>query len=399
LRTFPIGRDRQCSSTFKDTWASRTLYTSPPCQDKNKVKRSINTVALFRVRNLIFICLGMLAFLWVPFEAIDSHRYYLNATPIDTDIALIDIIIRQFFSSFDFIYYLLFGLCIALDIPVQAVTGISVCLLYYQSFVFIDNVNSKYGLVIRDKDDYLLKLSVIFLVSFVTVFGISRNVTALMFFSFGINSLLIERYKKAIIFFALSIFTHIGLIIYLTIFVVGYYWKGTFIKNILLRRIILITVTIFGLNSHLWLPHALPSLSSLTFFVTFSYYTQYLAMEEAANVFGFLLGKWDILLFVTSATSLFYALYFIKKYNSIVWVCYITYNWLAISMGYSQMFTQRTVLFLIIMQGALASIFFSQQHNSLVASIYRGILIISILAFFLNVYAYRGFWVFEFPQY
>lgn len=352
---------------------------------------------MFRSRNLSFILLGVLAFLWVPFDAIDSSRYYLAIDTTDANISLNNFILNYYLIGFDFIYYLLFYLCIKLNLPLQIVTGLSVGLLFYNSFIFIDNVKSKYCLQPQKKDEYLLKIFVLFSVSFVTVFGISRNVTALMFLAFGLNKLLNEKYLLSIIFFIIAIFTHIGLIIYLTIFLFGYYWKGKFINSITIRRILLVIATIIGFKSIFWLSHIFSPLNDLSFFKVFSYYSKYLNAEEATNIFLFGIGKWDILMLLTSAITLFYALFFIKKYNPIIWVCFIAYIWLVFSMGFSQMFTQRTVLFLIILQGCLAISFFGEHRKSLITSIYRGLLYLSILAFFLNVYSYRDIWVFRLP--
>lgn len=357
-----------------------------------------NKRLLFRRRNLVFIVLGILAFLWVPPEAIDSSRYYAyGANNINPDLSLTDFILSNFIVGVDFVYYLFFYWCIKLNLPFQIVTGISIGLLYYQSFVLMDNIRSKYGISIIKQDDYLLKIFVILSVSFVTVFGISRNVTALVFFAYGLNSLIIERYKRAIIFFVIAIFTHVGLIIYLTILLIAFYWRSIHIRNIVVRRMVLLIITLIGINSYLFMNQLLSNFAKFDFFTVFVYYAKFLNAEGAINVFNWGLGKWDTLMFFTSATSLFYALFFIKKYNPVIWICFFFYLWLVISMGFSQMFTQRTVIFLILIQGVAASFFFSQHKNTLTVSIYRVILLFSILAFFLNVYGYRDAWEFVIP--
>ena len=352
-----------------------------------------------RARYLIIFGISILAFLFVPFDALDSYRYYLYAKTISPDQSLWEFIKINFIVTFDFVYYLFFYYCNKFGLPYQIVTGFSVGLLYAQTLIFIDLIQNKYEYRLNKWHNLILRIFSILSVSFITVFAISRNVTALMFFFFGINNLIKEKKLKAVLFFIIACFTHVALIPYLLLFLFGIYWKGALLKNILFRRIILVLATIIGMNSASYIVLIMKPLESIPFFQYFAYYSMHLIVTGSVSIFNFGLGFGDMLMFFTTSIVLFYGLFFLRKYNEIIWACFIMYLWLVFSMGYSQMFTQRTLLFLIPFQGAVASAFLSQKNNPLFVLIYNALLGIAILAFVVNVYSYRGMWVFEFPSF
>jgi hypothetical protein len=349
------------------------------------------------MKNILFFILGMLGFLWVPFEAIDSYRYYDYTNTITTDVTLPEFILVNFAQTFDFIYYLLFYFCLKLNIPVQLVTGVSIGLLFQQSFKCIDVIAGRYNLKVKWTDEFLLKTFLIFSVSFITLFGISRFVTGMVFFTFGINSLFSNRKVIANIFFMLAVFTHIGLLIYLLLFYIGYKWNGKLLYNNMMRYLSIILIIFIGLLSFLWISPVLKGLSLLWVVQSGYDYTRYFDVASSSNIMGFDLGFGDLLMFFTLFINVTFALFYINKYNRFIWVIFIIYTWFIISMGFSQMWVQRTILFLIPFQGALVATFFNDHSNSYKGHLFRGVLIVSILAFFVNVYSYRGMWVFSWP--
>jgi hypothetical protein len=353
----------------------------------------------FLRRYLIIIVISLLAFLFVPFDALDSYRYYLYAQTISPDQTLLEFIGTKFVITFDFVYYLFFYYCNKFGLPYQLVTGLSVGLLYAQALTFIDLIQDKYEYRLTKWNDLLLRLFSLLSVSFITVFAISRNVTALMFFFFGVNNLLKGKKLNAAIFFLISCFTHVALIPYLLLFIIGAYWKGALIENINFRRILLVLVTIIGLNSSHFISLIMKPLEVIPFFQYFVYYSMHLKVDGSLNIFNFGLSKGDMLMFFTTSFVLFYGLFFVRTYNTIIVICYVMFIWLVISMGYSQMFTQRTLLILIPLQGAVSSAFLDQQNKPISILIYKSLLVFAFLAFIINVYSYRGTWIFEFPNF
>lgn len=341
------------------------------------------------------ITIGVLAFLFVPFEALDTYRYYLRADYIATHLSVVDFIMFNFFRTFDFIYYLLQYYCISLNIPVQAITGVSVALLYAQSFRAIDIVKEKYNLKNTPLDNFLLHLFVLISVSYITVWALGRNTTGIMFVAYGINYMLSERKIRAAIFFALAIFTHFGLIFYLAIFFAGYFFpfRG---RTVILRTMVLASV-IAGFIASLFIANLLQSVSNL-FFITVEYdYQRYLEIQQTRNILEITLGWGDKSMFVTTAAVLIFSLFNVKRNNPIISGSLFVFIWLSISMGFSQMHTQRTLLLLIPLQGIIGAFFlFANKKNNLLY-LYRILILISVLAFMWNIYAYRGRWVFEIP--
>jgi hypothetical protein len=341
------------------------------------------------------IAIGALAFLFVPFEALDTYRYYLDADRIATNLPVVEFIAFKFFQTFDFIYYLLQYYCISLNIPVQSITGVSVALLYAQSFRAIDIVNEKYNLKYNPLDNFLLHLFVLISVSYIMVWSLGRNATGIMFVAYGINYMLSERKIRAAIFFALAIFTHFGLIFYLAIFFAGYFFHFRE-KTVILRTIVLAGV-IAGFIASLFIANLLQSVSNL-FFITVEYdYQRYLEIQQTRNILEFTLGWGDKVMFVTTAAVLIFSLYNVKRNNPIISGSIFVFIWLSISLGFSQMHTQRTLLLLIPLQGIIGAFFLFANKNSNLLFLYRILIMISVLTFMWNIYSYRGSWVFELP--
>jgi hypothetical protein len=350
------------------------------------------------MKNILFLLLGILAFLWVPFEAIDSYRYYQFTDILDTNLSLNNFILFNFLQTFDFVYYLLFYFCLKLNIPVQLITGLSISLLFQQSFKLIEVFKSKYYLNVNFKDKILINTYSVLSVSFITLFGISRFVTAMVFITYGINYLVQQKKPFAIIFFILAVLTHVGLFIYLIFFYIGYRWKGKFVYNNILRRLLLLTIIILGFYSYLWISPVLKNLSFLWVIQSEYDYSKYFKGESSFNIFHFALGIGDILMFFSVFVTLTYSLFVLKKINEFLWIVFIVYIWLAISMGFSQMWVQRTLLFLIPFQGPLAASLLSEKKSSINSYVYRGVLVLSITIFLINVYTYRDMWVFSWPN-
>lgn len=341
------------------------------------------------------IIIGVLAFLFVPFEALDSYRYYQQVNLISTNISTIEFIKIYFFRSFDFIYYLLQYICILLNIPVQTITGISVALLYIQSFKSIDIIRKKHGIKLKLIDAFFLHLFVLTSVSYIAVWSITRNQIGIMFVAYGINYLLRNKNIVAIVFFLLSMFTHTGLIFYLLIFFTGYYLL--FIDSKKNIRIFAISGLILGYTASMFIGNVFRIISDLFFLPTEYDYKKYLEDSITTNVFQFNLGWGDKSMFITTAVVVLFFLQNLKSFNPILKGTIFIFIWLCISLGFSQMHTQRTLLFLIPMQGILGTYFLIENRKSIILYLYRLLIIVSTLTFTWNIWAYRDNWIFKVP--
>lgn len=348
------------------------------------------------IKYVLPIIIGLLAFLFVPFEALDSYRYYnFFFDTVDTDLSIIGFVAFNFIQTFDFIYYLLQYFCISLNIPVQAITGVSVALLYIQSFRAIDIVNKKYGFKHKTLDILLLHLFVLISVSYIAVWSLTRNQIGIMFVAYGINYLLTKKNVSAVIFFLFAIFTHFGLIFYLLIFFTGYF--NPFRNIRLIHRSLVLAGVLISFIASLFIGKILESFSNLFIFSVEYDYQKYLQSQETLNVFEFTLGWGDKSMFFTTAFVILFCLFNLSRINTILSGTVFVFIWLCISLGFSQMHTQRTLLLLIPLQGIVGSFFLFENKNSYILYLYRLLIIMSVLAFIWNLWAYRDRWVFELP--
>ena len=352
---------------------------------------------MIKKRVLFIILVGILAFLFVPDEALDSYRYYESAEVNFIGYSPWEIIVESFNENFDFIYYVLFSLVNNYGLPYQLVTGISVVFFFYEALKFIDLNVLKYNYVVQKELKLIAQAFALFSVSYIVIFAISRNLTALVFFFIAMNSFIKGKKLKSIVFFALASFTHFGVLLYITLFFLGYYLSDKVIQPNFFKKMTLMLGTILGMFSKSWIIYIFSIISLIPFFNLYDVYLKYLDVM-LANVFTAGLGPWDkIMFFITSAVML-YGLYHIKVYTPTLKVAFVLFLWLEISIGFSVMFTQRTLMFLVPFQGIIAMAFFAQKNSKLSTYIFLGLIMVSFAAFVVNVYSYRDLWVFSLPS-
>jgi hypothetical protein len=348
------------------------------------------------IKYIFPIIIGVLAFLFVPFEALDSYRYYSDyGNLIHTDLSVVEFIIFVFLSKSDFIYYLLQYFLVSLSIPIQVLTGIAVALLYSQSYRAIDILKKKLSMKFGILDSFLLHFFILISVSFIAVWSISRNVMGVMFFAYCINSMLKEQKLRAFIFFILAILTHFGLIFYLSIFFSGYFFPFK------LRSVIFKSSILFGLIALFAASLFMPTLYHIVYLLPLfngQYdYGVYLDIMEAHNLFTFTLGWGDKVMFITTFIFLIICLSNIKKITPILNGVLFLFVWLCISFGFSQLHSQRTLLLLIPITGIVGVFFLFENKNRIILYLFRLSVIISIIGFLWNIYSYRGNWMFALP--
>jgi len=344
----------------------------------------------------VFTISSILAFLYVPYYHFDLSRYYESASYISINQSILTYVFDKYHSNFDFIYFAFFFICKKLGFPFQLVTAISVGLFYTQTLVFIDIIQNKFGYSLKGKSRFLIDLFALSSASLILVFSISRTITALVFFLFGVINLL-KGNRRAIIFFIAACFTHLSLILFCIFFLIGYYFNKYFPEKALKRQILLIVVTIFCFNSLNLINFLLKLISLLPFFNNYIRFLDFLVISGRETFSD--LGKWDIILFYSSAFVMLYGLFHIRRYNSMLWVSFFFYILLVTSIAYSVTFAQRAVLISIPFHGLVSSAFLGQKNKTIVVFIYKILLLISIMLFFINVYSYRMVWNFSLPDF
>jgi hypothetical protein len=348
-------------------------------------------------RLLIAIFLGFLAFLFVPDSAFDSYRYYQDADTTYSNMDLIDVVIYCYDTYFDFIYYVLLSFVKKLGLPYHVVTGISVCVFYYQSFLMVDLAREKFDLTKGKVDGFIATGFALISVSYIVIFAISRNLTALAFLFTAINQFLKGHKFKGILFFVATLFTHFGVSVYVLLIVIAYRIKDSFFAKNKLRKRFLMIATIIGMASYLWIIYIMDAISVLPFFSSYSGYTKYLTLG-LSNVFSAGLSLWDKLLFFSTAMVMLYALYHTTKINPLVKIVFVGYIWLAVSFGFSVMFTQRTLMYLVPFQAIVILSYYTSNRTKSTDAGLRFLLAFELLVFIINVYTYRDMWVFEIPS-
>jgi hypothetical protein len=222
-----------------------------------------------------------------------------------------------------------------------------------------------------------------------------RNVVAFVFLFIGIINVLRGK-KRYFIYFLLASFTHIFTIFYLLIFFFIYLIHRFLPERRIVIQILLISLTIFFINSL----NLLDTLSrEIASFPIFEQYSRYLIYFVYKNRVSFVyLGKWDALLFYSSATIMFIGLIMSKKYNLLLWIGAFLYLFLVISINFSVTLTQRNVIILAPFHGIVASVILSQRNRLYLVLSYLAIVVLQMMLFVINIYSYRGYWNFSFPD-
>lgn len=343
---------------------------------------------------IVFLLSAILAFLFVPDKALDLSRYYNDAAYINTNQPLIAYIKQTYYSNFDFVYYILLFVSKRLSLPVQLVTALSVGLFYSQSVVLINVIQNKYDYQLNRIVRNLIDLFAILSVSFILVFSISRNISALVFLFFGLINFL-RGNKRAVIYFIIACFTHLIIIPYLIFFLIVYYFSTHFPQKIIVRQILILILTVLCINSLYIMNFIFGLISTMPFFEHYGRYMDYLIFRKHETFSS--LGKWDIIMFYSAAFIMLYGLFLIRKYNALLWVAYTFYLFLVVSISFSVTLTQRTLIILVPFGGLVVSAFLTQKNKPLLASVFILLMLISILLFAINVYSYRDFLHFAFP--
>lgn len=354
---------------------------------------SVSSVFL-KKRLYYAIVVGFFAFLFVPDEALDSFRYYELAHAFD-NLDLFGMIQKSVDENLDFIYYLFFYILIRLDLPIQLVTGFSVAVYLYISLAIIDNYLKLNSISINKISYYLAVILAYCSVSYIIIFSISRNLTAIMFFLMALNHFIQGNKLRGFVFVLLSVFTHFGMILFSILFGIGFLIQK-YGNNDRPRRRLVIIGTIVGLLSNYWISYFMDLIAYLPFFGKYEIYLKYLN-NNLSNAFTAGFGIWDKLLFLTTLLMMMFCLFHIKKYNIILNISLVLYLWLVSAMGFSFMFTQRTLMLTMPFVGLVVVEHFKQQKHKNNSIIFLLLFGLSVTAFAINVYSYRDLWVFQLP--
>jgi hypothetical protein len=330
---------------------------------------------------------GFIAYVVVPHPAMDLYRYYESASSFNLDQSLVEFVSDWFSSNFDFIYFSSFFLARKAGLPVEVVTAVFVGIFVYQVVRILEFVSETYPMSRSGK--LLVPAFALASASIVLLLMISRNVAALAVFFIGVNWLLREKFVRAAIYFLLAVFTHVGLIVYILLFVVSYFVPWLRISSRSRRNAFLLLGSVLFFYSGDLLNSVFGTFSGLSFFTDYARYADYLVQDS--DIFSDL-AYYDVLPIVFSFGVLVYGLMLVRNFTALLWVAFYSCFALAASLGTSTMFSQRTVLFLVPFQGVVALSILRERAIGLRGMFfYKSLLFVGFLLYAINIYSYREF--------
>lgn len=341
----------------------------------------------FRVKIdfLIVAFLALLAYKFTPDEALDLYRYYQGIIEIPLSTGIVTFIKDTIASRFDFIYFLSLFIIRKIHLSLHLVNAFYVGFFYFQ-VINILNWGIKKHVVKNFKIILLFKFLVTSAVPFVFVFSISRMVAALAFFFWGINYLIRGNKLKFLLLCFIALFTHVGMIIYIFLFVLIYFVIQPCLKKFNPQIILLIGLPV----SFLLLKTSdffIEKLLSLSFFSIYSYYKNYLSLNLISFSGQSRITSIHTLLYVI---FIFFALILLRKYDKLTMVTIYLFLFLFMCIFIDNMFFQRTILFMCPFYGLTflqCYKYNTVNRNSLVFLMTITTIVISILiyiAFFLK---------------
>ena len=344
---------------------------------------------------IVALMSAIIGFYYVCPQTLDLSRYYDITESFDTTVSVLSFALDYFDKNFDFIYFTTFFIAKKIGLYKECVTALFMGLFYSQLIYFLELSEKLFKL--KNKSDLvLIEFFAIFSVTPMYTLSISRNAAALSIFFVGLCYLV--RQQKLITYFCFlsSLFTHVVMFIYL----LGFYLITNFKMFYIGQKIripLLIIATVLGLNSKKWLDSIFNFLLQLPFFSSYERYSGYLSDEDEVNDLNADSTLFDVLAYTDSIPIIYniflllFGLIFLKKYSSpIIFIAYFFYIFLIISVGFSCMWVQRTIMFIMPFQGVIALALLNQkQSDKTFCLIYKTMLLISIIMCFLNLFSYR----------
>lgn len=292
----------------------------------------------FKTENLFFIFLLIACFIFTPDDSLDLFRYFEDAKKGDVSLNIWEYARLSHESQFDFIYQTILYASHKCGIPLRLINVFFVFLYLFSArkILRLCTLNSH----IFKKDYRYSTILLLCSIPFIYVYSISRMVAAFSFLFLAIYNLLKRKYIYAIIFSIVAIFTHVGSVIYLFVFLIVII-LSPFLK-ISNKKLILLGVPFTFLMGAVILGHIINFVSSFGFFGVYAYYLKYLENFEGISF----VGQSTITMIASFWSVLIFGIYtFIMKQMSYSKILILVFLCLIFSITLNNMFFQRTLLF------------------------------------------------------
>lgn len=292
----------------------------------------------------------LLAILYNPDPAHDLYRYYQEAERLNMNDGLFAVIDNYYSLEAAFLYYVSFYFVRLVGLPIHLVNGFYVFLIYYSSSLLILDV-AKMMKKVSVREINIALLFMFCSTPFNFIFSISRTTAALAFLYLSIHCLINKKYILLIIFAALAVMTHIGILLYIAIFSISY-----FIMWILQRtkhnRVTPLIAILLGAFLFFMLSYGLNLILQLSFFDAYHYYARYIEDVGLVSLSDAQLGTIATVTLVWIVFVIF-ALAFITKLQYPFNFILLLVPFLFISFFMKNMFVQRTLMFMLPFNGIL----------------------------------------------
>lgn len=292
----------------------------------------------FRIENFLFVLL-LIACLWfTPDTSLDLYRYFEEAREGNMSLSIAEYARIAHESQFDFIYQTVLFSSFKCGIPLRLINVFFVFLYLYSGRKILHFCASK--LNISHNCYKYSSIILLFAIPFIYVYSISRMVAALSFLFLAIYNFFNRRYIYAIALSLIAIFTHIGSLIYIFVFLI------VIIVSPILRtsqnKLILIGVPFTFLTGAFILEYIINLVSSSGFFGVYSYYLKYLDNFEGISFVGqstitMIASFWSVAIFGIYNFFMNRTIY--SQMLILIFLCLI------FSLTLNNMFFQRTLLF------------------------------------------------------
>lgn len=281
----------------------------------------------------LFLILWLVASKVELLDALDLHRYYEGAE-MRKNLSTAQVIDYAHDRSVDFIYYIILHWALNLSIPLNAVTALIVTLFYAV-------VLKTMKLLYNGKIEWWVTAVAVLTCPLTLVVEISRNLTAFMFLYIAFYFYYKQKRLWSILYVLLSVFTHFSVIMYVLVILLALLIQKWKIKP----KVILILLSAFLLSSYL-LPSYLIDLIS-TVAIDQDMHVNQLTRDGVRGI-----DAWDTVRYGIKVPAIFSILYSVilllsnKRQGFEFWLLFLLLVMLSFFINSSQMFSDRTQMFL-----------------------------------------------------
>lgn len=195
---------------------------------------------------LLFVVIYEMVLASLEVESWDLHRSYEWFDRDFESLSLMEVILLKLLTKGDFLFYTIYYLAMAHNIPYEVITSV-VVVLYY--IVVLDCIR----FVCPNKIPFLMLFVILFTSPIFPTIQIARTTTAFLFLFHATKHLIKDQYYWAFIFCVAAIITHISAIMYVFVIVIAWMVRNKIIKSNIILIMMLSSIVLSIITPHLFL--------------------------------------------------------------------------------------------------------------------------------------------------